>query len=69
MSYKSNLTVGELIDHLSIFSRDATVFFGGSEDALTFYRTKLRGKDLVQVEFSQQIYRTDSGKLVVDELT
>ena len=61
------LTVGELIDHLSVFSRDATVFFGGSVDGLTFYRTKLRGEDLVQIEFNEQVYRTDSGELVVED--
>ena len=68
MNDKPNLTVGELIDHLSLFPRDATVFFGGSLNALTFYRTKLRGEHLVQIEFNENVYLTDAGEVVVENV-
>jgi len=69
-----DLTVGELIDQLSIFDRDARVFFGGSKDALVFYRLKHRGNDidtgeeLVQVEFNQQVFRNSDGNLVAEDV-
>jgi hypothetical protein len=66
---RSELTVKDLIDHLSIFDRDAIVVFGGSEDGLIFYRTKRRGAKLIQIEFEQQVYRDDSGRLVVQEFS
>ena len=65
---RPRLTVGELIDHLAVFRRDAEVIFGGSPGALTFNRTKRRGEGLVQIEFEQQVYHTDDGNLVVDDI-
>jgi hypothetical protein len=60
--------VGELIDQLkNLLPRDADVMFGGSEDALTFCRLKMRGAKLLQIEFNEQVYGDDSGKLVVHE--
>lgn len=67
MAHERELTVGELINHLAVFPRDAKVFFGGTENALTFYRTKLRGEGLVQIEFEQQVYRLHTGQLVVED--
>ncbi len=46
------LTVGELMDHLKIFDRDDELIFG--QGFLTFYRTKKRGPELVQIEFDEQ---------------
>ncbi len=57
---KSRLTVGELKEHLAVFSDDYVVFFGpGGSNELTFYRTKLRGDKLVQVEFNELYEVTD----------
>ncbi len=64
---RSELTIRDLIDRLSIFDPDSIVVFGGSEDGLIFNRTKRRGDKLVQIEFEQQVYRDDSGRLVVQE--
>ena len=61
------ITVGDLRRQLAVFDDDTEVFFGGGEDALEFYRMKLRGKNLLQFEFNQQVYRTDSGELVVED--
>lgn len=61
------MTVADLRRQLEVFDDDAEVFFGGTEDALEFYRLKLRGEKLLQFEFSQQVYRTDSGELVVED--
>ena len=67
-------TVGELLDRLSGFPREATAFFGGSEDALEFKRVKARGGGvdgpitLVQIEFSQQVYRKQDGTLIAHDI-
>lgn len=45
------LTVGDLRMHLKIFDDDDEVIFGGGN--LTFYRTKKRGPNLVQIEFAE----------------
>jgi len=58
------ITVGMLIEQLSIFDKDSEVDFSG----LDFYRLKQRGPNLVQVEFNQQVYRDDQGKVVVSNL-
>ena len=69
-----HITVGELIDRLSIFDRDARVVIGGSDDALEFNRLKHRGDDietgeeLVQMEFKQQVYRDASGTLIAEDV-
>ena len=56
------LTVGELIQQLSVFDKDAEVSFSG----LDFYRLKLRGEKLLQVEFNQSVYRNSEGLVVVE---
>lgn len=61
------ITVGELIDRLAAFPRDADVIFGGSKDTLTLYRLKMRGEKLVQFEFNELVYRDQSGKVVAPE--
>lgn len=43
--------LGRLREHLKLFPDDYEVMFGNGN--LEFYRTKLRGERLVQVEFSQ----------------
>lgn len=64
---RDSMTVGALIDQLLVYPRDAEVSFGGGADALTFYRFKLRGENLVQLEFNEQVYRDKSGELVLIE--
>ncbi len=45
------ITVGDLRRHLENFPDDFDLFFGSGN--LVFYRTKLRGDRLVQIEFDQ----------------
>ena len=45
------MELGTLREHLKLFSDDHEVIFGNGN--LEFYRTKLRGEKLVQIEFSQ----------------
>ena len=59
------ITVGEMLDQLKVFPKDTTLYFGG----LDFYRLKSRGDDLVQVEFDQPVYRDDTGRVIVDNIT
>jgi hypothetical protein len=58
------ITVGTLIEQLSIFNKDSEIDFSG----LDFYRLKQRGPNLIQVEFNQQVCRGDQGKVVVSNL-
>lgn len=64
-SKKRLITVGELKERLAVFPDDFQVFFG-CED-LSFYRLKLRGERLVQLEFDQSVYRDAKGVLRIDE--
>ena len=48
-----SITIGDLIEHLKIFDKDTELMFGSDE--LTFYRTKRRGDNLVQIEFNETI--------------
>lgn len=57
------ITVGDLRQRLGAFPDDAEMSFGG----LMFYQLKTRGPKLVLLEFSQTVYRTDDGTLVVEE--
>lgn len=56
-------TVGELKKALEHYPDDTEVIFGCHE--LKYSRLKPRGEKLVQVEFSQNIYRTEEGEWVV----
>ena len=47
-------TVGELREHLRLFSDDCELIFGNGN--LEFYRTKSRGPNLCQIEFNQQTW-------------
>ena len=58
------ITVGELRQHLEIFEDDIEVSFSG----LTFNRLKLRGPKLLQIEFGQNVYRGDTGEVLVDNV-
>jgi hypothetical protein len=48
---RSRITVGRLIEKLSVYPKDAEITFGSLMDAtlLVFYRVKRRGDDLVQI--------------------
>jgi hypothetical protein len=59
----SGLTVGDLIDQLKVFDRDAELYICG----LHFHRLKLRGEKLLSMEFNQSIYRNSKGELVLEE--
>jgi hypothetical protein len=58
------ITLGQLRSALAQYSDDTEISFSG----LTFYRTKLRGDKLVQIEFNEQVYRDASGRVVVQNL-
>lgn len=60
------ITVRMLKEHLNSYKDDAELYFGGLE----FYRLKNRSSDglLVQVEFSQQVYRDKDGNVVIENL-
>jgi hypothetical protein len=62
MDNNKNITIGELKVHLAVFADADELYFGGLE----FYRTKLRGPGLVQVEFSQTVYQDGHGNVVVE---
>lgn len=64
-SKKRLITVGELKERLAAFSDDCLISFG--HDDLAFYRLKMRGEKLVQVEFDQSVYRDAKGVLKIDE--
>ncbi len=53
------LTIGELKEMLREWPDDLEVVFAGGLD---FYRLKLRGENLVQFEFSQNVWRDSEGK-------
>jgi hypothetical protein len=64
-----NITVGKLISELKSAPIDALVVFGGEHPfGLEFYRVKMRGEKLTQIEFNQQVYRDEKGEWVVDDL-
>lgn len=64
-SKKRLITVGDLKQQLAAFPDDYWIFFGC--DDLTFYRLKVRGEKLVQMEFNQSVYRDAQGVLRIDE--
>lgn len=64
-SKKRLITVGELKERLTAFSDDCLISFG--HDDLAFYRLKMRGENLVQVEFDQVVRRDEKGVLRIDE--
>jgi hypothetical protein len=64
-SKKRLITVGDLKERLAAFPDDYQIFFGCYD--LDFYRFKVRGEKLVQVEFNQTVYRDDKGVLRIDE--
>ena len=58
------ITVGEFKQQLELYSDEAILYFSG----LDFYRLKLREENYVQVEFNQQVYKDDQGKVVIENL-
>jgi hypothetical protein len=60
--HEFGLTVGEFKDMLSKFEDDAKLIAGG----LTFYRLKIRGENLVQIEFNQVVYVDNTGKVCIE---
>ena len=56
------ITIAELKEHLKGFPDDYDVSFSG----LTFYRTKIRGPKLVQIEFNETVYRDENNRVVVE---
>jgi len=60
----SGLTVGCLKDAIAGLDDDCEIGLGG----LTFYRIKKRGENLAQMEFNEQVYVNDLGRIVIDEM-
>lgn len=58
------ITVGALRQALSDYADSDKLSFSG----LTYYRVKQRGPGLAQVEFDEQVYRDDEGRVVVRTL-
>lgn len=56
----ATITVKELLQELELYDGDSEVIFCG----LDFYRLKLRGEKLVQVEFNQTATHDADGNLV-----
>jgi len=57
------MTVGELLERLQAFSPDDKIFFG--TNSLQFYRLKLRGPGLVQLEFEQIVSEDEVGNVSI----
>ncbi|MBK7905398.1 MAG: hypothetical protein IPJ78_02435 [Gemmatimonadetes bacterium] len=60
----AGITVGALVELLRAFDPDCELTMGG----LQFYRLKLRGEKLLQLEFAQQVYRDSKGKLIAEDV-
>lgn len=61
------ITIQDLIDHLSTFDRDSEITFG-NDDLLTFYRTKRRGENIVQIEFNEVLIERSEGLIEIQKL-
>jgi hypothetical protein len=48
------IRLGDLLRHLNLANPDTEIIFGAGN--LSFYRTKWRGDNLVQVEFNEQTW-------------
>jgi len=48
---QTDFTVGELLEHLQGLPEDTQLTFGGG--CLTFYRLKMRGDNLIDLEFNE----------------
>jgi hypothetical protein len=57
-------TIGELKRQLAPYADDWEVDFSG----LDFNRVKARAPRLVQIEFLQQVYRLEDGRVVIENL-
>lgn len=58
------ITAGELVERLQVFDPDMELLFSGGLD---FYRLKVRGPKLLQMEFGQHIYRGPDGEWEVED--
>ncbi|UZD56846.1 hypothetical protein OLL83_002555 [Shewanella algae] len=57
------LTVGELKEMLNVYTEDTKIDFSG----LDFYRLKKRDDKLLQVEFSQTVYKDpDTNEVTIE---
>ncbi len=60
------LTVGDLREHLALFPDHYELIFGSGEPGkggFTFYRTKMRGPELVQIAFEELYELTETGQV------
>lgn len=55
------ISVGQLRQEFEGVPDDWQVSFSGLE----FYRTKVRGDKLIQIEFNEPVYLDDTGRVVV----
>lgn len=58
------ITIGELKEQLAIYPDHFDIDFCGLE----FNRLKQRGENSIQLEFTQEVYRTPEGALVARDL-
>ena len=58
------ISIGQLRAELSGWKDDDEICFGG----LTFYRVKGRGEHLAQMEFNEQVFLDESGRVAVQNL-
>jgi hypothetical protein len=59
-----SITVEELRQHLACFPDDWTIDFCGLE----FYRAKARGEKHLQIEFTQLVYKTEDGQVIIENI-
>lgn len=63
METRMTLTVGELKEMLNVYTEDTKIDFSG----LDFYRLKKRDDKLLQVEFSQTVYKDpDTNEVTIE---
>ena len=58
------IPISQLLQELSGLPADCEISFSG----LTFYRVKQRGEKLAQIEFAQQVFLDEQGRVVVQNL-
>jgi hypothetical protein len=59
------ITIGDLKQYLAAYPDNYEIDFCG----LTFNRLKQRGEKSVQIEFTQELYRTPEGTLIARDIT
>ena len=61
------LTVGELLMHLETFPKDHEITFGPFGKHISFYRTKQRSEESVNIEFNEIIEQNPDGSWLIEK--